>query len=51
MSYESFDVRLQTVNGVISYGLYGAWEELKNKPWAALFAKEAPTVMASLAVL
>lgn len=45
MGYESFDVRLQTVQGVISYGRYGAWEDLKNKPWAALFKEERPTVL------
>ena len=45
MAYESFDLRLQTVQGVISYGRHGAWEELKQKPWAALFREEGPTVM------
>lgn len=43
--YATFDLRLQTVQGVISYGRYGAWEELQQRPWAALFSKEAPTVM------
>jgi len=45
MGYESFDLRLQTVSGVISYGRYGAWEELQHKPWAALFSQDGPTVM------
>jgi hypothetical protein len=45
MAYESFDLRLQTVQGVISYGRYGAWEDLKQKPWAALFSEERPTVL------
>ncbi|MHC1713283.1 MAG: hypothetical protein AB9872_14140 [Solidesulfovibrio sp.] len=45
MAYESFDVRLQTVNGVISYGRHGAWEDLEKKPWASLFSKQGPTVM------
>jgi len=43
--YASFDLRLQTVNGVISYGRYGAWEDLQKKPWAALFKTDTPTVM------
>ena len=45
MDYAAFDLRLQTVNGVISYGRYGAWEDLKNQPWASLFKTTAPTVM------
>ncbi len=45
MAYESFELRLQTVRGVISYGRYGAWEELSQKPWAALFSQQGPTVM------
>ncbi|WP_300157310.1 hypothetical protein [Solidesulfovibrio sp.] len=45
MGYESFELRLQTVSGVISYGRHGAWEELSDKPWASLFAKDGPTVM------
>jgi len=45
MGYESFDLRLQTVSGVISYGRYGAWEELQHKPWATLFSQDGPTVM------
>ncbi len=36
MDYAAFDLRLQTVNGVISYGRYGAWEDLQNKPWASV---------------
>jgi hypothetical protein len=43
--YESFDVRLQTVNGVISYGRHGAWLDLQDKPWASLFSKDGPTVL------
>lgn len=45
MGYESFDLRLQTVHGVISYGRHGAWLDLKDKPWAALFSQEGPTIM------
>uniref|UniRef100_I2PYU1 Uncharacterized protein n=1 Tax=Desulfovibrio sp. U5L TaxID=596152 RepID=I2PYU1_9BACT len=45
MGYESFEVRLMTVQGVISYGRYGAWLDLRNKPWAALFTTERPTVL------
>ena len=45
MAYESFDLRLQTVHGVISYGRYGAWEELQHKPWAKLFSTASPTVL------
>ena len=45
MAYESFDLRLQSVQGVISYGRYGAWEDLQSKPWAALFSTEGPTVV------
>jgi hypothetical protein len=43
--YESFDLRLQTVHGVISYGRHGAWLDLADKPWAALFTQEGPTIM------
>ena len=45
MGYEAFDLHLQTVHGVISYGLYGAWETLQHKPWAALFSQDGPTIM------
>ena len=45
MAYEAFDLRLQSVQGVISYGRYGAWEDLASKPWAVLFTSEGPTVM------
>lgn len=45
MGYESFELRLQTVQGVINYGRHGAWEELQHKPWAGLFSKDGPTVM------
>ena len=50
MAYVAFDLRLQTVAGVISYGRYGAWEELRHRPWAALFATETPTVLHAPAV-
>ena len=45
MGYESFELRLQSVSGVISYGRHGAWLELKDKPWAALFTQDGPTIM------
>ncbi|EFL52859.1 conserved hypothetical protein [Solidesulfovibrio fructosivorans JJ]] len=45
MGYESFELRLQGVQGVISYGRWGAWEELQNKPWAKLFTTTSPTVL------
>ncbi len=45
MGYESFELRLQTVSGVISYGRHGAWQELAAKPWASLFSQDGPTVM------
>jgi hypothetical protein len=45
MGYESFELRLQSVSGVISYGRHGAWEELAAKPWASLFVQDGPTVM------
>jgi hypothetical protein len=45
MGYESFELRLQSVHGVISYGRHGTWEELSAKPWAPLFSQDGPTLM------
>ena len=45
MGYESFELRLQGVQGVISYGRWGAWEELQHKPWGKLFSTTSPTVL------
>jgi len=45
MDYTAFDLRLQTIHGVISYGCHGAWQELRARPWAARFATETPTVL------
>lgn len=45
MDYEAFEVSLQTVHGVISYGKWGVWEKLSAKPWAARFHKETPLLM------
>jgi len=45
MDYEAFEVSLQTVHGVISYGKWGVWEQLAAKPWASRFHKETPMLM------
>ncbi|QLA14943.1 hypothetical protein [Desulfolutivibrio sulfoxidireducens] len=47
MDYEAFEVSVQTVHGVISYGKWGAWEKLSQKPWAARFHRESPLLMVS----
>lgn len=45
MEYEAFELSIQTVHGVISYGKWGVWEHLSGKPWAARFHKETPMLM------
>jgi len=45
MDYEAFEVSLQTVHGVISYGKWGVWEQLSARPWAARFHRETPLLM------
>ena len=44
---DSFSVSLMTQGGVISYGAWGAWDELQHKPWAARFSQEFPTLLAA----
>jgi len=43
--YEAFEVSIQTVHGVISYGKWGVWEQLSKHPWAKGFHKETPMLM------
>ncbi|NDY57035.1 hypothetical protein G3N56_09800 [Desulfovibrio sulfodismutans] len=45
MDYSAFEVSLQTVHGVISYGKWGVWEQLSTMPWANRFHKETPMLM------
>jgi len=45
MAYEAFEVMLTTQGGVISYGKWGAWAKLAQKPWAARFRKEHSYLM------
>ena len=42
---EAFAVSLMTQGGVISYGAWGVWEDLKDNPWAAHFRQELPLLM------
>jgi len=41
--YEAFEVTLANKKGVISYGKWGAWDALKDKPWAARFTPDRTT--------
>jgi hypothetical protein len=42
MDYEAFEVSVQTVHGVISYGKWGAWEELSARPWRPGSTRKRP---------
>lgn len=43
--YDIFHLTLMTQGGVISYGSWGAWEDLQNKPWAERFRQEFPILL------
>ena len=45
MDYQAFEISIQTVHGVVSYGKWGVWEDLSKKPWAARFARHTPLLM------
>lgn len=41
--YRSFEVTLATKKGVVTYGKWGVWDDLKDKPWAACFTPDRTT--------
>ncbi|MFW5734538.1 MAG: hypothetical protein ACOCWR_05710 [Oceanidesulfovibrio sp.] len=42
---DTFHISLMTRGGVITYGEWGAWEELCNKPWASKFREDYPFLL------